>query len=143
MTNVPPVMLSAIVCDRIIFDRISGRPSLINILNEVNSPHFPLRCSLVFFSELTNGHGLTETRIAIIDSCQNDKVIFEQNGKIEFKNVKQIVSLALNMQGVLFPAPGEYRFQLFASGNLCGERRFICRKVNLENKKPDADKSQL
>ncbi len=134
MNSVPPILLSSVICDRVIFDKITGMPSLINIIQSINAPKYPIRNVLVFFCELTNGHGLTQTTIRLIGS-QEDKVLFEQKGKIEFKDVQQIVTLAVNLQGVVFPEPGEYRFQLLTDNQLVGERRIICRQVQWPGKK--------
>jgi hypothetical protein len=139
MTEVPPMLLSAIICERVIFDRITGMPSIINIIQNINAPQYPVRYpSLVFFCELTNGHGKTNTTIRLVEEPgpegQEEKVIFEQKGTAEFKDVKQVVSLALNLQGTVLPGEGEYRFQLFAEDFLLGERRIICRKIILPPK---------
>ncbi|OXU14190.1 DUF6941 family protein [Sedimentisphaera salicampi] len=139
MSEVPPVMLSAITCDRVIFDRISGMPSIINIVQIVNSVNFPLRHSeLVFFCELTNGHGQTEIEIVLVDLEEDDKILFNQKKTVEFRDVRHILTLALKMQGVVFPEPGEYRFQIYANGTMLGERRIVCRKVEKPPQK-DAD----
>lgn len=135
MAEVPPMLLSAVICDRVIFDKISGMPSLINIIQHINAPQYPIRHGqLVYFCEMTDGHGTTNMKIRLIDAQDNDKVLFEQRGTVEFKSVQQIVTLAMNMQGIAFPTPGEYRFQLFAEEQLLGERRVICRKVQLPPK---------
>jgi hypothetical protein len=135
MSNVPPVMLSAIVCERVIFDKMTGMPSIINILQGINSPKYPVRYSqLVFFCELTNGHGITEAKVRITDSQQDDKVLFEKEGEVQFKDVRQVVTMAMGIKGVKFDSTGEYRFQLFSEGSLLGERRIICRETP---KKPD------
>ena len=131
MSEIPPVLLSAIVCDRVIFDKITGMPSLINIIQTINSPNYPIRNFLVFFCELTNGHGKTQTSIRIVDSQNDDKIVFEQKGAMEFKDVKQVVSLAVGLQGIVFRQPGEYRFQLYAEQCLLGERSVVCRKIEL------------
>jgi hypothetical protein len=143
MTEVPPILLSAIICEKVIFDKITGMPSIINIIQTINSPNYPVRYpSLVFFCELTNGHGMTKTTIRIVEEQalegQEEKIIFEQKGKGEFKDVKQVVSLVLNLQGIVLPHEGEYRFQLFAENHLLGERRLICRKVTLPPKEGEA-----
>jgi hypothetical protein len=132
MSQVPPVLLSAIVCDRVIFDRITGMPSLINILQTLNAPKFPVRSEqLVFFCELTNGHGKTKTKVRLVDVSKDEQAIFEKSGTIEFKDVKHVLSLAVALQGVVFSHPGEYRFQLFAGEELLGERRIVCRQVTV------------
>jgi hypothetical protein len=135
MTEVPPILLSAIICDRVIFDKITGMPSLINIVQNINAPKYPVRYwQLVFFCELTNGHGRAKTKIRLIDAQEEDKIIFEQEREIQFKDVKQVLTLALNLQGIVFPSTGEYRFQLFSDEHLLGERRIVCRKIKLSSK---------
>jgi hypothetical protein len=139
MTDVPPILLSAIICEKVIFDKITGMPSIINIIQNINAQKYPVRYpSLVFFCELTNGHGRTKTTIRLVEEQgpegQEEKVIFEQKGEGEFKDVKQVVSLALNLQGMVLPHEGEYRFQLFAEDHLLGERRLICRRIALPSK---------
>ncbi|TFG50761.1 MAG: hypothetical protein E4H40_00605 [Candidatus Brocadiia bacterium] len=129
--NVPPVLMSSIICDRVIFDKLTGMASLINIIQTMNATRYPVRNSLVFFCELTDGHGKSNTRIKIVDSSADDKVIFEQKGTVEFADVQQVVTLALSMQGVAFPHPGEYRFQLLAEDILLGERRIFCREIQV------------
>jgi hypothetical protein len=134
MNKISPIMLSAIICDRVIFDKITGMPSLINIIQTVNAPAYPIRNVLVFFCELTNGHGRTKTTVRLVNTQNDDKPIFEQSGDVEFTDVQQIVTLAVGLHGVVFPEPGEYRFQLFTEGELLGERRVICRKIPMPGK---------
>lgn len=132
MSEVPPVLLSAIVCDRVIFDRLTGMPSLINILQALNSPKFPVRSAqLVFFCELTNGHGKTQTKVRLVDVEKDEQVVFEKSGTVEFKDVKHVLSLAVALQGLVFEHPGEYRFQIFAGEHLLGERKILCRKITI------------
>jgi hypothetical protein len=139
MTDIQPILLSAITCGRVIFDKVSGMPSIIDIVQNLNAQNYPARnAQIVFFCELTNGHGTTKMKIRLVDTQQDDKCIFEKEGTVEFKDVKQIVTLAMDLHGVVFPRPGEYRFQLLAGGFLLGERRIICRKIELPpQNKPD------
>lgn len=131
MSEVPPILLSAITCDRVIFDRITGMPSIINIVQIVNAQKYPVRNSqLVFFCELTNGHGITDLEIRLLNVEDEDEILFKQVKQVDFRDVRHVLTLALNMQGIIFPEPGEYRFQLFANGQLLGERRVVCRKVD-------------
>lgn len=124
--------MSAIICDRVIFDRISGMPSIINIVQTINAPKYPVRHDqLIFFCELTNGHGDTRLKIRLVDLENQDKVIFEQGQSVDFKDVRQIVTVAINLMGIIFQHTGEYRFQLFANDTLLGERSVFCRQVTL------------
>ncbi len=135
MSEVPPVLLSAIVCDRVIFDRMTGMPSLINILQNLNAHKFPVRTAqVIFFCELTNGHGKTNLKVRLIDTEHEEAPLFEQAGTVEFKDVQQVVTFAMNLQGVMFPHQGQYRFQLLSDETLLGERRIICRQVEMKPK---------
>ena len=132
MADIQPILLSAITCNRVIFDKVSGMPSVIDIVQTIDATKYPARHpQIVFFCELTNGHGTTKTQVRLVDAQEEEKTVFERGGTVRFENVKQIVTLAVNLQGIVFPRPGEYRFQLFASGTLLGERRIICRQVKL------------
>ncbi len=136
MTNIQPLLLSAITCNRVIFDKVSGVPSIIDIVQVINASKFPARHpQIVFFCELANGHGTTELQVRLVDAQQDEKVIFEKTGTVQFTDVKQIVTLAMDLHGIVFPHPDEYRFQLFTGGDLLGERRILCREV----KRPPTD----
>jgi len=37
MTEIQPILLSAITCNRVIFDKISGMPSIIDIVQTINA----------------------------------------------------------------------------------------------------------
>jgi len=135
MTEIQPILLSAITCNRVIFDKVSGMPSIIDIVRIVNAPRYPARHpQIVFFCELTNGHGTTKAKIRLVDAQEEEKCIFEKEGEVHFKDVKQIVTLVMDLHSIVFPRPGEYRFQLFAGGYLLGERRISCRKIKLPPK---------
>ena len=130
MTDIQPILLSAITCNRVIFDKMSGMASIIDIVQTINAPRYPARhWQVVFFCEMTTGHGKTQAKIRLVDVEEDEKVIFEQEGMVEFKDVRQNVTLAMNLQGIVFPHPGEYCFQIFAGGRLLGERRITCRQV--------------
>ena len=143
MTEIQPILLSAITCGRVLFDKVSGMPSIIDIVQTINAPKYPARHpQIVFFCELTNGHGTTKMKIRLVDAREDDKYIFEKEGNVQFKDVKQIVTLAMDLHGIVFPCPGEYRFQLFAGGHLLGERRIICRKIELPPKAKPNDQQE-
>jgi hypothetical protein len=143
MTEIQPILLSAITCSRVLFDKVSGMPSIIDIVQTINAQKYPARHpQIVFFCELTNGHGTTKMKIRLVDAQEEDKYIFEKEGIVQFKDVKQIVTLAMDLHGVVFPRPGEYRFQLFAGGFLLGERRIICRKIELPPKTGPYDRRE-
>ena len=136
----PPVLLTAIVCERVIFDRLGGRPSLIDVLQVISFPKYPARqARLTLFCEMTNGHGEVSVVIRLVDVKQDEKVLLEQNVKTKFIDVRQVVGLCYGFEGVVFQQPGEYRFQIYAGANLLGERRIICRESKKKPGTADGD----
>jgi len=129
----PPVLLSALVCDRVIFDRVTGMPSIIGVLQTISAIKYPARHSrLAFFCELTNSHGNQNITVKLVDLQENDQVVLEQTVEAQFADVRQVVGLGFGFEGIVFPHPGEYRLQIYAGTALLGERRIICRQVKPE-----------
>jgi hypothetical protein len=113
----PPVLLSVIICDMVIIDRITDKPSIIGAFETISAPKYPARHpKLVFFCQLTNGHGKTGVTVKLVQ---------------EFKDVRQVANLTFDIGGMVFPHPGEYRFQIYAGTEFLGERRIVCRQIKL------------
>ena len=128
----PPLLLSVILCDQVIIDSITGKTSIIGAFENISAPQYPARHSrLVFFCQLTNGRGKTKITVRLVDVEKDDELIFEQTGEPEFKDVRQVVNLTFDISGIVFPHPGEYRFQIYAGTEFRGERRIICRQIKL------------
>ena len=132
-TNIPPpVLLSAIICDRVITDKRTNQPSIIGAFETVNAFKYPARHSrLAFFCQLTNGHGKVLITFKLVDVQKEDKPLFEQKIEHEFTDVRRVENLTFNIEGIPFPHPGEYRFQVFAGSTLLSERRIICREIQV------------
>ncbi|MCE5341153.1 MAG: hypothetical protein LLF92_08525 [Planctomycetaceae bacterium] len=127
MGNVPPVVISTVVCERVLFDAPTKTSSLIGIIDRIIAPQYPIRFPrLFFFAEMTNGHDVTEVEVRLVDSQNDEKVLLAQKAKINFPDVKSNVSVVLVFEGLAFHQPGEYYFQLFAAGQLVSSRRLVC-----------------
>ena len=97
---------------------------------------FPARHTwLTIFCQLTNGRGKTPVTIKLVDVGKTDKVMGEKTETVKFVDVRQVRSLIFNIGGIIFPHQGEYRFQIFANKEFLGERRIICRKIELQKEK--------
>ena len=131
--TVPPILLSIIVCEKVIVDRFSGMGYVNGIIQTIAAPKYPARHAMMtFFAELTNGHGNAIFTLKIVDVIEEDKEIFSFDKiPVNFRDVKQIGNIVFNLQGFKFPHEGEYRFQLFSGEHLLGERRIICRQIEL------------
>ena len=134
----PPVLLSVIICDLVIIDRISDKPSIIGAFETISAPKYPARHPrLVFFCQLTNGHGKTRITVKLVDVQQEDKTLFEGTIEQKFRDVREVANLTFDIGGMVFPHPGEYRFQIYAGTEFLGERRIVCRQIKLPTGEKD------
>jgi hypothetical protein len=128
----PPVVLSVIICDLIIIDRITNKASIIGAFETISAQKYPARHPrLAFFCQLTNGHGKARITVRLVDVQKEDTTLFEGAIEQEFKDVRQVANLTFDIGGIVFPHPGEYRFQIYAGTEFLGERRIVCRQIKL------------
>jgi len=134
----PPLLLSAIICDTVIIDAVTKKVSLINAFEAISATKYPARHPfLAFFCQLTNGHGKARITFKLVDIQEEDKILFGDTVEEEFQDVRQVRNITFNIGGIVFPHAGEYRFQIYVGTEFLGERRIICRKINL----PSGDKN--
>jgi len=125
-----PDVVAMLVCDQIITDRMTGKQSLIGMFSKVHAVAFPAtHPQLCVFVALTDGHGKTELTIRIVDANEARPPIVEGKGAVDFQNPRAIANLTLQFHGLTFPAPGEYRVQLWSRGELLREARLELRQV--------------
>lgn len=141
MAQVPPVVLSTIVCDRVLFDAPTKTSSIIGIIDRIFAPKYPVRIPrLFFFAEMTNGHDTTEIEVRLIDINNDETIIAQKKANVQFQDVRSIVSVVIGFEGLAFNHPGEYCFQLFAAGQILNSRRLLCLLV--QKSIPDDRKQQ-
>lgn len=127
---VHPHVLAMVICDQVIIDARTGKQSIIGSFSVVNSPRFPVRypCITVYVA-LTEGHGKTPLQLRLIDSNEEEKPVIDRTLSINFQDPRQVCELHSAFYNLVFPKPGEYRFQLFSQGEPLMERRLLVRKV--------------
>ena len=140
MKRPAPDVLSMIVCDQIITDRMTGKQSLIGMFSKVHAPGFPVtHPQLSVFVTLTEGYGEVQLLIRIADANDARPPIVEGKGKVNFQNPRAIANLALAFHGLTFPEPGEYRVQLYCNGELLREARLVLVHVKPRLRRPPED----
>jgi hypothetical protein len=126
-TPPPPIILSLIPCERVIQNAQSGDYSLIDILARVRSPEFPVTApSFAIFFEFTGGRGNVSLLVRIVDADEARPPICEVRaaGSV-MEGPLSTASMAITLPGVTFPAPGEYRIQVWHEGELLRERKLV------------------
>ncbi|MFH0981062.1 MAG: hypothetical protein V2A79_05940 [Planctomycetota bacterium] len=127
-----PDVLSLIVCDQIITDRVSGKVSLIGMFSAIHSPRFPVaHPQICVYVAMTDGHGKTPITIRIVDANEARRPLVEGKGTVEFKDPRMIANLALQFHGLTFPEAGQYRVQIWSGSTLLREARLHLVQANL------------
>jgi len=125
-----PQVLTLIVCDQVITDRLTGKQSLIGMFSTVHARRFPAAHPLLsVYVMLSGGHGQTSLVIRIVDANDERPPIVEGRGQVDFKDPRAIANLALQFHGLTFPQPGSYRVQILCDGELLREARIEMREV--------------
>ena len=132
-----PDVLAMLVCDHIITDRLTGKQSLIGMFSKVHAASFPAsHPQLCIFVALTDGHGKAELTIRVVDSNEDRPPIVAGKGTVKFSDPRAIAHLALQFHGLTFPAPGQYRVQLYCHGELLREARLELVQAQPRRPKP-------
>ncbi len=132
-----PDVLSLIVCDQIITDRVTGKVSLIGMFSAVHAPRFPVsHPQICVYVALTDGRGKTPITIRIVDANEARKPLVEGKGVVEFKDPRMIANLALQFHGLTFPEAGQYRVQIWSGTSLLREARLHLLKTKMPPRPP-------
>ncbi|MBN1123845.1 MAG: hypothetical protein JXA82_02480 [Sedimentisphaerales bacterium] len=135
----PPILLSAVLCDTVILDRITGKASVIGIFSVINSRKYPARHpKMSLFCEMTGGRGKMPVTAQLIDLHDDEKILVKQSVDVDFSDPLAVNGIIIDFIHIPFPHSGEYRFQIYAGHEYCGERRIICQVVRgEEGDRPD------
>lgn len=129
-----PSLVSLLLCDQIIDDRLTSKKSAIGIFNTVIVPSVPTRIfQMSVMASLTEISGRTPLVLRMMRDSDNE-VIFHTNGWVDAPNPLATVDLIFAMQGIQVPTFGQYAFELLASDETLGRRRF---QVHAPNTPPN------
>ncbi len=130
-----PDVLSLLVCDQILIDRLTGKTSLIGMFSTIGAARYPVRHpQLCIFASLTDGRGKTPLELAIVDAEDARPPIVSGTATVEFMDPRAVACLNLHFNGLVFPEPGGYRVQLKCNGELLREARLYLSTVRRPNR---------
>lgn len=126
VTSPPPQVLALVLCDAIWRDPATGKAFLLGTFSVINSTAYPAaHGSMHAYVALSGGHGAAQLVLRIVDVDDEEKPLMEAGGPANFEDPRAVLEIDLEIKGVVFPKPGEYRFQLFAGEDLLLERRIV------------------
>lgn len=119
-----PTLVSLLVCDQVIDDKLSNKKSAIGIFNTILVSKIPTAIhQMAILASLTEINGRVELEIRLVRDADN-AVLFSGRGAVEAPDPLAIVDLLFAMQGVQIATPGQYAFELLSGGEILGRRRF-------------------
>lgn len=119
-----PTLVSLLICDQVIDDKLTNKKSAIGLFNTVLVTGFPATIpQMAVMASLTEITTRTQVELRLVRDKDN-AVLFSSKGFVDAPNPLATVDLLFTMQGVRFPEPGQYAFELLAVTELLGRRRF-------------------
>ncbi len=119
-----PTVVSFLICDQVIDDKLSNKKSAIGIFNTILVPKMPTSIhQMAILASVTEIAGRAELEIRLIRDTDN-QVLFSGKGAVEAPNPLAVVDLLFAMQGLRIPEAGQYAFELLCNSEILGRRRF-------------------
>lgn len=119
-----PVVLAMVVCDAIHQDPATRKCTLLGTFSTIRARQFPVRHpQLAVHIALTDGHGRTRIRLSLVPAEESQQQLFNGEGVIDFADPRTVAELNFTIANLTFPAPGEYRLQVYGNDELLMERR--------------------
>ncbi|MFH1747448.1 MAG: hypothetical protein ABIG44_10440 [Planctomycetota bacterium] len=119
-----PTLVSLLICDQVIDDRITSKKSAIGLFNTVLVPKAPTVIhQIVIMASLTEIETRVVLELRLVRDADN-AVLFQTQGPVEAPTPLATVDLVFNMQGVRIPTFGQYAFEVLCVGEVLGRRRF-------------------
>ncbi|MBK8913510.1 MAG: hypothetical protein IPM64_02725 [Phycisphaerales bacterium] len=119
-----PTLVSLLICDQVIDDKLSNKKSAIGMFNAVLVPQTPTTIQqMAVLASVTELTARVEMEIRLVRDADNS-IIFSGRGFVEAPNPLAVVDLLFGLQGIQLPAPGQYAFEILIGGEPLGRRRF-------------------
>jgi hypothetical protein len=121
-----PLPLALLLCDACYVEPGSQKKALIGLFDALSAPSFPYtHPQLIAYLAVTDTQGRVPFRFRIVDVDEDRGPVVDEALEAEVADRAGVVELLWCLRGVRFPAPGEYRAQVFAGAAPLLERRLM------------------
>lgn len=136
-SGVKPSVVSMLICDQVIDDKITNKKSAIGLFNIIMVPKLPMTIpQIAVLISVTEIAGPSELELRLVRDSDNE-VIFQTRGKINAPDPLATVDLVFAMQGLKLPQAGQHAFEVLSDNEILSRRRFHIRALQ-PGQKPDA-----
>ena len=117
-----PVSVGLMLCDQVIVDKDTIKPSLIGVFTGLAVQDFaePQRFSI--FLALTNARGTTSVEL-VCNRLDDGVAIYRQRFMVDFPDPLSVVNVNIRVRSIVFPEAGWYDFEASVSGELIAQRK--------------------
>lgn len=123
-TQTPPTLVSLLLCDQVIDDRLTNKKSAIGLFNTVVVADVPARfAQMTVMATLTEITARTTVELRFVRDADNH-VLMATHGAVDAPDPLAIVELIFSLHGISLPTLGQYALELYAHGEFLGRRRF-------------------
>jgi len=127
---VAPIVLTLLLCEKVIVDARTQQYSLIGLVSNVNASRFPVRSpSLCIYTEITGGHGVTPLTVRIVDVDEKLDPVVKLDLEVNLEDPLAVTQVVFGMPRLVFPKMGDYRLQAISGGTRLLEKRLILREA--------------
>lgn len=120
----PPILVSLLICDQVIDDRMTNKKSAIGLFNTIFAGSFPSRLQQVtVMATLTEIGQVTPLELRLVRDSDNE-VLMNTQGTVQAPSPLAMVDLVFSLHGARLEEPGQYAFELLTSEQILGRRRF-------------------
>jgi hypothetical protein len=124
---VVPTVVSMLICDQVIDDKLTNKKSAIGLFNIIIVPRVPTTVpSMAVLISLTEMTGRTELELRLVRDADN-AVIFQSVGIMAAPDPLATVDLLFALQGLKLEQAGQHAFEVLCAGEILARRRFHIR----------------
>lgn len=124
MPGPTPSLNTIIVCDTMIKDRDTNKRSLIGIFTAIMTHTFPVvHPQLSVYARVIDAQGNYAIRLELV-RLETMEVIGEAPVQVAIPDRLRYHELGFVLNRVIFPAPGQYEFRLYADDAFLGHQAF-------------------
>ena len=129
--TVNPVILSLHLCERVVVDRATNQASLLQLIENVNTPKFPVRVPRWFlYSEFTGCHGTVNLSFRIVDVGEELDPVCQISIQIQQDDPVVVAHVVAQLPVMVFPREGAYLVQAVPGDGTPFEKRLTVRNVS-------------
>ncbi len=124
-----PTYLGMVICDNILQDPETKKYFLMGTTTVTYARAFPARyqkmCVYAVLTGIREPTNITVKLVHLDPKTNEDADVMAIQGVVDSADPLAVAELTLGLRNLIFPKPGEYRFQLCSGPAVLGERKFV------------------